>query len=116
VFFFFTFSPTNEKQLVGQIEKPKEPDDEEECIIFRKIKFCRKTTKRQSHGKWGDRTDSTQKTTFWRCTRNAPSEIDGWLWCQDLWLIKNFPYAACVFPTQRTPPLPIFRPLTPSYF
>lgn len=24
--------------------------------------------------------------------RNAPCEIDGWLWCRDLWLIKNFPY------------------------
>lgn len=29
--------------------------------------------------------------------RNAPSEIDGWLWCQDLWLIKNFPYVARAF-------------------
>lgn len=32
-----------------------------------------------------------------RTERNAPSEIDGWLWCQDLWLIKNFPYVARAF-------------------
>jgi len=49
--FIFTFSPTNEKQ---ETRRPtEEPDDEEECFIFEKIKFCRKTTRRRSHGKRG---------------------------------------------------------------
>lgn len=45
------------------------------------------------------RRERRHRKQLWRqrTERNAPSEIDGWLWCQDLWLIKNFPYVARAF-------------------
>lgn len=45
------------------------------------------------------RRERQHRKQLWRqrTERNAPSEIDGWLWCQDLWLIKNFPYVARAF-------------------